>query len=103
MRGLYKLHLVDKWLIHTDYKNYMEGNFSADKYFVRKFVCKLENRHQDDYKKVILHHGSSVGYIKKLKSFVSEHGKPYVYLVSNPIVNLFCAAKLAPKPVDFYS
>ncbi len=33
---------------------------------------------------------------------LSEHGKPYVYLASNPLVALLYAVKPVPKPFSYY-
>lgn len=49
-----------------------------------------------------LYHGSSVGGIRELTPFLSEHKKPYVYLTSNPVVALLYTVKPVPKPFSFY-
>ncbi len=48
------------------------------------------------------YHGSPVGGLNELKPFLSEHGKPYVYFSSSPIVALLYAVKPVPKPFGFY-
>ncbi len=50
----------------------------------------------------MLYHGSAQGDILKLKPYVSEHGKPYVYFAENPVVALLYAIKPVPKPYSFY-
>ena len=49
-----------------------------------------------------LYHGSPVSDLKELIPQISEHGKPYVYFSSNPIVALLYAVKPIPKPYSFY-
>lgn len=49
-----------------------------------------------------LFHGSPTGNLKELVPTVSEHGKPYVYLSTNPVVALFYAAKPVEKPYSWY-
>ena len=49
-----------------------------------------------------LYHGSPVGGLTELKPFLSEHGKPYIYFASNPLVALLYAVKPVPKPFSFY-
>ncbi|MBQ2964624.1 MAG: hypothetical protein IJE14_08185 [Clostridia bacterium] len=51
---------------------------------------------------MLLYHGSCVGGLTQLKPFLSEHGKAYVYLSSNPVVALLYAVKPVPKPFSFY-
>lgn len=51
---------------------------------------------------MILYHGSPVGGLTKLKPFLSEHGQPYLYFASNPLVALLYAVKPVPKPFSFY-
>ena len=51
---------------------------------------------------MILYHGSPVKGLKELKPCLSEHGKPYVYFASNPLVSLLYAVKPVPKPFSFY-
>lgn len=48
------------------------------------------------------YHGSPIGGLDELKPFLSEHGKPYIYFSSNPIVALLYAVKPVPKPFSFY-
>ena len=48
------------------------------------------------------YHGSPVGGLNELKPFLSEHGKPYIYFSSSPIVALLYAVKPVPKPFSFY-
>lgn len=49
-----------------------------------------------------LYHRSSVPSLTVLKPFLSEHGKPYIYLASNPAVALLYAVKPVPKPFSYY-
>ena len=49
-----------------------------------------------------LYHGSPIGNLTELKPFLSEHGEPYVYLSSNPVIALLYATKPVPKPFSFY-
>lgn len=49
-----------------------------------------------------LYHGSLVGGLTELKPFLSEHGKPYIYFSSNPVVALLYAVKPVPKPFSYY-
>lgn len=49
-----------------------------------------------------LFHGSPIGGLTELKPFLSEHGKPYIYFSSDPIVALLYAVKPVPKPFSFY-
>ena len=51
---------------------------------------------------MIFYHGSPIGDLKELKPFLSEHGKPYIYFATNPIVALLYAVKPVPKPFSFY-
>lgn len=51
---------------------------------------------------MIFYHGSSIGGLTRLKPFISEHGKPYIYFSTNPIVALLYAVKPVPKPFSFY-
>lgn len=48
------------------------------------------------------YHGSPVGGLNELKPFLSEHGNPYVYFTTNPLVALLYAVKPVPKPFSFY-
>lgn len=48
------------------------------------------------------YHGSSTGNLTQLLPFLSEHGKPYIYFASNPLVALLYAVKPVPKPFSFY-
>ncbi len=48
------------------------------------------------------YHGSPIGGLNELKPFLSEHGKPYIYFSSSPIVALLYAEKPVPKPFSFY-
>ena len=45
---------------------------------------------------------SPVGGLDELKPFLSEHGKPYIYFATNPLVALLYAVKPVPKPFSFY-
>lgn len=51
---------------------------------------------------MIFYHGSPVKEVKELKPFLSEHGKPYIYFATNPLVALLYAVKPVPKPFSFY-
>lgn len=51
---------------------------------------------------MVLYHGSPIGGLHELKPFLSEHGKPYIYFASDPLVALFYAVKPVPKPFSFY-
>lgn len=51
---------------------------------------------------MIFYHGSPVGGLTELKPFLSEHGKPYIYFSSNPLVALLYSVKPVPKPFSFY-
>lgn len=48
------------------------------------------------------YHGSPIGDLTELHPFLSEHGKPYVYFSTNPLVALLYAVKPVPKPFSFY-
>lgn len=48
------------------------------------------------------YHGSSTGNLTQLLPFLSEHGRPYIYFASNPLVALLYAVKPVPKPFSFY-
>ncbi|MGM9661780.1 MAG: hypothetical protein ACI3WR_01640 [Oscillospiraceae bacterium] len=48
------------------------------------------------------YHGSPVGGLTELTPFLSEHGKPYLYFATNPLVALLYAVKPVPKPFSFY-
>lgn len=63
----------------------MNGMFKFRKYIVLAF-----------------YHGSPIGGLNELKPFLSEHGEPYVYFSSSPIVALLYAVKPVPKPYSFY-
>lgn len=49
-----------------------------------------------------LYHGSSVGDIKELTPFISNHKKPYIYFSTNPVVALLYATRPGPRPFSFY-
>lgn len=49
-----------------------------------------------------LYHGSPIAGLKTLKLFLSEHGQPYIYFSTNPLVSLLYAVKPVPKPFSFY-
>ncbi len=51
---------------------------------------------------MIFYHGSPTGNIIELKPFLSEHGMPYIYFATNPLVALLYAVKPVPKPFSFY-
>lgn len=48
------------------------------------------------------YHGSPIGGLNELQPFLSEHGKPYIYFATNPLVALLYAVKPVPKPYSFY-
>lgn len=48
------------------------------------------------------YHGSPTRGLTELKPFLSEHGKPYIYFSTNPLVALLYAVKPVPKPFSFY-
>lgn len=48
------------------------------------------------------YHGSPFKGLHELKPFLSEHGEPYIYFASNPLVALLYAVKPVPKPFSFY-
>lgn len=50
----------------------------------------------------MLYHGSSVGDLTELIPFVSDHGKPYVYFATNPVVALFYTVKIVDKPYNWF-
>lgn len=54
------------------------------------------------YTVLAFYHGSPIGGLNELKPFLSEHGEPYVYFSSSPIVALLYAVKPVPKPYSFY-
>lgn len=51
---------------------------------------------------MIFYHGSPIGGLTELKPFLSEHGKPYIYFATNPLVALLYAVKPVSKPFSFY-
>lgn len=51
---------------------------------------------------MIFYHGSPISGLKELRPFLSEHGKPYIYFATNPLVALLYAVKPVPKPFSFY-
>lgn len=65
---------------------------------------QIYSRYSYKRRYVVLHfyHGSPVGGLNELKPFLSEHGKPYIYFSSSPIVALLYAVKPVPKPFSFY-
>ena len=48
------------------------------------------------------YHGSPLGGLNELQPFLSEHGKPYIYFATNPLVALMYVVKPVPKPFSFY-
>ena len=48
------------------------------------------------------YHGSPVARLSELQPFLSEHGRPYIYLSTDPLVALLYAVKPVPKPFSFY-
>lgn len=53
-------------------------------------------------KMMTFYHGSPARGLIELKPFLSEHGKPYIYFATNPLVALLYAVKPVPKPFSFY-
>ena len=51
---------------------------------------------------MVFYHGSSVGGLRELQPFLSEHGKPYIYFASKPQIALLYTVKVLPKPFSFY-
>lgn len=49
-----------------------------------------------------VYHGSHTGGLTELKPILSEHGKPYIYFSSKPVVALLYAVKPVPKPFSYY-
>ena len=43
------------------------------------------------------YHGSPIGGLNELQPFLSEHGKPYIYFATNPLVALFVCGKARSK------
>lgn len=50
----------------------------------------------------MFYHGSSVGDLAELVPFISEHGKPYIYFTTNPVVALFYTVKAVEKPYSWF-
>lgn len=50
----------------------------------------------------MLYHGSSAGGLTELKPFISEHGKPYIYFSSNPVVALFYTVHAVERPYNWF-
>lgn len=50
----------------------------------------------------MLYHGSSAGGLTELKPFLSEHGKPYIYFASNPVVALFYTVHAVERPYNWF-
>lgn len=48
------------------------------------------------------YHGSPISGLTELVPSLSEHGRPYVYFSTNPLVALLYAVKPVPKPFSFY-
>lgn len=48
------------------------------------------------------YHGSPVAGLTELKPALSEHGKPYIYFATDPLVALLYAVKPVPKPFSYY-
>ncbi len=51
---------------------------------------------------MIFYHGSPIANLTELKPELSEHGEPYVYFATNPLVALLYAVKPVPKPFSYY-
>lgn len=51
---------------------------------------------------MIFYHDSPTGGLHKLKPFLSEHGKSYIYFAADPLVALLYAFKPVPKPFGLY-
>lgn len=52
---------------------------------------------------MVLYHGSPVAGLKVLQPFLSNHGKPYVYLSNNDTLALIYAHNPVPRPYSFFS
>ncbi len=50
----------------------------------------------------MLYHGSPIGGLDVLFPELSEHGTPFVYAATDPIIALLYAVKPVPKPFSFY-
>lgn len=50
----------------------------------------------------MLYHGSSIGNLIELTPQISDHGKPYIYFVANPVIALFYTVKIVDKPYNWY-
>ncbi len=48
------------------------------------------------------YHGTSVGNLTELKPSISEHGKPYIYFSTNPVVALFYTVKAVEPPFNWF-
>ena len=48
------------------------------------------------------YHGSPVARLSELQPFLSEHGRPYIYFSTDPLVALLYAVKPVPNPFSFY-
>ncbi len=48
------------------------------------------------------YHGSQIVKLTELKPVISEHGQPYVYFSTNPLVALLYCVKPVPKPFSWY-
>lgn len=51
---------------------------------------------------MILYHGTSVGGLSELKPHLSEHGKPYVYFSTNPVVAAFYTVHIVERPYSWF-
>ena len=51
---------------------------------------------------MIFYYGSPLCGLTELRPSISEHGKPYIYFSTNPLVALLYAVKPVPKPFSFY-
>lgn len=50
----------------------------------------------------MFYHGSSIGNLSELFPQISEHERPYIYFVSNPVVALLYTVKPVEKPFSWY-
>ncbi len=50
----------------------------------------------------MLYHGSPIGGLDVLSPELSEHGTPFVYFATDPLVALLYAVKPVPKPFSYY-
>lgn len=75
-------------------------NMTSAEDFMEKILKATENCLAEQ--RLTYYHGSPIGGLTELKPFLSEHGKPYIYFATNPLVALLYAVKPVPKPFSFY-